>query len=117
MRDQLRQLISVLQLDYRKVKLSWLLSAINALIVILVVVGISFSAIRLLKNLADNQGLVRVQYAGATAREELRKVNEDLLTSARDLARRSAFRRVLDEDNSMSTELYLRRSCQQLNAD
>src|SRR5262252_5275152 len=117
MREQLRQLKSVLQLDYSKVKLSWLLSAFNMLIVLLVVVGISFSAVRLLRNLADNQGLVRVQYAAAMAREELRKVNEDLLASARDLARRPALRRVLDENNAVSLELYLRRSCQQLNAD
>ncbi|HYM34448.1 MAG TPA: ATP-binding protein [Steroidobacteraceae bacterium] len=117
MREQFRQLVSVLQLDYRKVKLSWLLSAINVLIVLLVVVGISFSAVRLLRNLADNQGLVRVQFAGATAREELRKINEDFLTSARDLARRPALRRLLDEDSQVNIELYLRRSCQQLNAD
>ena len=75
MRKYFEHLWNVLQLDFRNAKLSWLLAAINVLLVILVVGGISISAVGLLRKLADDQGLVRVQYAGATAREELRTEN------------------------------------------
>jgi hypothetical protein len=38
-----------------------------------------------------------VQYAGATARDELRKLNEDLLTATRSLAANSTLRRLVAE--------------------
>jgi len=116
MRDRLQKLFAALALD-RRIKLSWLLVGINVALVLLVVIGISFSAVRLLRNLADSQGTVRVQLAGATAREELRKLNEDILTNARDLARRSTLRRLIDEESPAAIEPFLRRACQQLNAD
>ena len=117
MRDRLLQLWNVLLLDFRKVKLSWLLAIINISLVLLVVGGISFSAVRLLRNLADNQGMVRVQYAGATAREELRKQSEDLLTETRDMAGRASLRRALAEDSPEGVEQLLRRACQTASAD
>ncbi|HTE40085.1 MAG TPA: ATP-binding protein [Steroidobacteraceae bacterium] len=117
MRKYFEQLWDVLQLDFRKAKLGWLLAGINVLLVILVVGGISFSAVGLLRKLADNQGLVRVQLAGATAREELRRVGEDTLTAARGLAARATLRRMVIEEPSSAVELFLRRACQTAVAD
>src|SRR5690349_8777426 len=102
LKERLDEFWSVLQLDFRKLKLSWVLAAINVLLVILVVGGISLSAVRLLRNLADSQGVVRVQYAGAAAREELRKVSEDLFTVTRGLAARPAVRRIVTEESAAS---------------
>jgi signal transduction histidine kinase len=117
LRERLKQLRNVLLLDFHKVKLSWLLASINVALVLLVVGGISWSAVRLLRDLADNQGLVRVQYAGATAREELRKYGEDLLTATRGMADRSTLRRVAVEDTAQALVPVLRRACETANAD
>jgi signal transduction histidine kinase len=117
LKERLDEFWSVLQLDFRKLKLSWVLAAINVLLVILVVGGISLSAVRLLKNLADSQGVVRVQYAGAAAREELRKVSEDLFTVTRGLAARPAMRRMVTEETPASVTPFLRRTCQAAGAD
>jgi signal transduction histidine kinase len=117
MRQYLEHLWDVLQLDFRKVRLSWLLAGINVLLVILVVGGISISAVGLLRKLADDQGLVRVQLAGATAREELRRLGEDTLTAARSLAARPTLRRMVSEESSNAVELFLRRACQAASAD
>jgi len=117
MRKYLDHIWEVLQLDFRRAKLSWLLAAINVLLVILVVGGISISAVGLLRKLADDQGLVRVQLAGATAREELRRLSEDTLTAARGLASRPTLLRMVTEDTPGSLEIFLRRACQTASAD
>jgi signal transduction histidine kinase len=117
MRKYLEEIWNVMQLDFRRAKLSWLLAAINVLLVILVVGGISISAVGLLRKLADDQGLVRVQFAGATGREELRRLSEDTLTAARGLASRPTLKRMVNEESSAAVELFLRRACQTANAD
>ena len=109
--------LDVLQLNVSKAKLSWLLAGINILLVILVVGGISISAVGLLRTLADNQGIVRVQFAGATAREELRRAHEDLLTAARGIAGQAAVRRLAQSDSGAALEPVLRRACQAANAE
>ena len=53
---------------------------------LLVVGGISISAIGSLRDLADQQGSSRVQLAGAMAREDLRRFGEDALTQAKSVA-------------------------------
>jgi len=109
--------LDVLQLNVGKAKLSWLLAGINILLVILVVGGLSVSAVSLLRKLADNQGIVRVQFAGATAREELRRTHEDLLTAARGIAAQGALRRLVHPESATSLEPVLRRACQAASAD
>lgn len=99
-------------LDLSKAKLSWLLAGINILLVMLVVGGISISAVGLLRKLADNQGIVRVQFAGATAREELRRVSEDALTAARGVAAQPTLRRIARTETATALEPVLRRACQ-----
>jgi signal transduction histidine kinase len=115
--SRLKQLWSVLLLDFRKVRLSWLFGSISVVLVLLAVGGISFSAVRLLRNLADDQGLVRVQYAGAAAREELRKYGEDTFTAARGLAARPTLRRMATSESPDAIGQFLRRSCQSAVAD
>ena len=117
MSERLKQLWNVLALDFRKVKLSWMFGSLTVALVALVIGGISISAVRLLRNLADNQGVVRVQYAGAAAHEELRKYGEDLLTAARGLAGRATLRRMLASEPADSIAQFLRRACQTAGAD
>jgi len=73
---------------------------------------LAISAVGLLRKQAEQQALARVQLAGVTAREELRRLGEDALTSARVLAARPALRRLIREGNREQLELVLRRSCE-----
>ena len=68
--------------------LGWWLAASNVAIVLLVAAGISYFAIDMLRGLADSQQKVRVQLAGANARQEITRMAEDTLTYARVLAER-----------------------------
>ena len=74
MLERLRQLIARLRCDPRKMGLAWTLAAINFGTVVLVVTGISWFAVGMLRDLADEQGKARVQLAGAIAREDLRRM-------------------------------------------
>lgn len=112
MKPRLIQLWQRLQLDPRNASLSWLLAGINVAIVLLVVVGISVSAVGLLRDLADEQALARVQLAGATAREELRHSHETLLTDARALATRPTLQRLLQEGRTTAVAPLLTRTCE-----
>jgi signal transduction histidine kinase len=95
---------------------AWL-AGINVLVVLLVIGGISFSAIGLLRDLADEQGLGRVRLGGASAREELRRVAEDTLTAARTLAARPTLQRLIRERRLASLEPFLKRACATTDAD
>lgn len=92
--------------------LAWWLVAAHVVIVLLVGGGISYSAIGMLHDLADDQGKARVQLASATAREDMRRMAEDALTAARTLAERPTLSRLLQEQHP-EDELppYLRRAC------
>jgi signal transduction histidine kinase len=88
------------------------IALINVAIVLLVVGGISISAIGSLRDLADQQGQSRVQLAGAMAREDLRRYSEDALTHAKGIAERQTFQRLLGGDRRAATVgPYLRRAC------
>ena len=77
--------------------LGWWLAASNVAIVLLVAAGISYFAIDMLRGLADSQQKIRVQLAGANARQEITRMAEDTLTYARVLAERPPLRRLLAE--------------------
>jgi signal transduction histidine kinase len=109
--DRIQEFIDRLQLDTSRATLGVWVAVINVAIVILVVGGISISAIGSLRELADQQGKARVQLAGATAREDLRRFSEDALTQARAVAERQTFQRLLAEGNPATVGPYLRRSC------
>ena len=112
MLERARQLSERLKFDPAKAGLGWWLAAINVAIVLVVVGGISFSAIGMLRDLADEQGKARVQLAGAMAREDLRRLGEDAVTAAHVLADRPTLQRLVTEANPEALELFLRRFCQ-----
>jgi signal transduction histidine kinase len=109
--DRTQQFIDGLQLDTSRASLGVWIAAINVAIVLLLVGGISISAIGSLRDLADQQGKSRVQLAGAMAREDLRRYSEDALTHAKTVAERQTFQRLLADRRGSTIGPYLRRSC------
>ncbi len=109
--SRIQEFIDRLKPDTSRASLGFWIAAINVLIVLLVVGGISVSAIGSLRNLADQQGKSRVQLAGAMAREDLRRFGEDLLTQARAVAERPTLQRLLADNQASTLGPYLRRSC------
>lgn len=106
-----RRLSGRLRFDPAKSTLSWWLAASQVVIVLSVAGGLSAYAIGRLHDLADEQGKSRVQLAGAMARENVRRMAEDVLTQARVLADRPTLARLLAEGHPEQTALFLRRFC------
>jgi len=117
MLERIREFWSQLRPDPAKTSLGWWMVAIHVAIVLLVGGGISYSAIHMLHDLADEQGKSRVQLAGALAREDLRRSAEDGLTSARTLAERPTLQRLLSEGRTDAVAPLLRRSCEAAGID
>jgi signal transduction histidine kinase len=111
MLSRIQAFIDRLQLDTSRAPLGVWIALINVAIVLLVVGGISISAIGSLRDLANQQGFSRVQLAGAMAREDLRRYGEDALTQAKSVADRQTLQRMLADTRTASLGLYLRRSC------
>jgi len=112
MLERLTRLWSTLRPDPAKTSLGWWMVAIHVAIVLLVGGGISYSAIVMLHDLADEQGKARVQLAGAMSREDLRRMGEDARTAARELADRPTLQRLLAEGRADAIPPLLRRSCE-----
>ena len=93
--DRIQEFFDRLQIDTSRASLGVWIAAINVAVVLLVVGGISISAIGSLRDLADQQGQSRVQLAGAMAREDVRRVGEDTLTQAKSVAERQTLQRLL----------------------
>ena len=117
MLERVKRLWSTLWPDPGKTSLGWWLVAIHVAIVLLVGGGISYSAIGMLRDLADDQGKARVQLAGAMAREDLRRMVEDALTSARVFAEQPTLQRLLAEGRTDAIPPILRRSCETAGMD
>ncbi len=100
-----------------KTSLGWWLVAVHVAIVLIVGGGISWSAIGMLHDQADEQGKARVQLASAMAREELRRMGEDEVTSLRALADRPTLLRLVSEGRTDAIPPLLRRSCDTANVD
>ncbi len=111
MLSRLQEFIDQLQIDTSRASLGFWIAAINVAIVVLVVGGISISAIGSLRDLADQQGKSRVQLAGAMAREDLRRYGEDALIQAKTVAERATLQRLLADRQAAAVGPYLRRSC------
>jgi signal transduction histidine kinase len=92
--------------------LGWWLAASNVAIVLLVAAGISYFAIDMLRGLADSQQKIRVQLAGANARQEITRLAEDTLTYARVLAERPPLGRLVAEPGREGLVPFLRRFCE-----
>src|SRR4029453_1103477 len=111
MPSRIQAFIDRLALYTSRASLGVWIALINVAIVLLVVGGISISAIGSLRDLANQQGSARVQLAGAMAREDLRRYGEDALTQAKSGADRQTLQRMLADTRTSSLGLYLRRSC------
>lgn len=109
--DRIQEIIDRLQIDTSRASLGLWIAAINVLIVLLVVGGISISAIGSLRDLANQQGKSQAQLAGALAREDLRRFSEDALTQAKSVAGRQTLQRLLADRRAAGVGPYLRRSC------
>jgi len=110
--ERIRALWGTLRFDPAKTSLGWWLAATHSAIVVLVVIGVSLSAIDILHDLADEQGKARVQLGGAMAREDLRRDVEDAVSSARVLADRAPLQRLLSQGRAEATTPVLRRYCE-----
>jgi signal transduction histidine kinase len=107
----LRRQLSTLWPDPAETSLGWWMVAVHVLLVLLVGIGLSATAIGMLRVLADEQGKARVLLAGATAHEDVRRLTEDALTSARVLAQRPTLQRLLDQHQDEAIAPFLRRFC------
>jgi len=100
-----------------KTTLGWWLVAVHVAIVLIVAGGLSYSAVGMLHDQADEQGKARVQLASAMAREDLRRRGEDEVTALRALADRPTLQRLLSEGRTDAIPPLLRRSCDTANVD
>jgi len=112
MRARLAHLWSSLWPDPATTSLGWWLVAIHLGLVLLVGGGISWYASGMLRDLADEQGKARVQLAATTAREDLRRMGEDALATARALAERPTLQRLTAEGQSDALPPFLHRACE-----
>ena len=117
MPSRLARLWNTLWPDPARTSLGWWLVAIHLTLVLLVGGGISWYASGMLRDLADEQGKARVQLAATTAREDLRRLGEDALATARSLAERPTLQRLTAEGQSDALPPLLRRSCESAGVD
>ena len=117
MLERFQKLWNTLWPEPGKTSLGWWLVAIHVAIVLLVGGGISYSAIGMLRDLADDQGKARVQLASAMAREDLRRMVEDAGTAARTLAEQPTLGRLLSQGRTDAIPSILRRSCETAGMD
>jgi signal transduction histidine kinase len=113
----LQRLWRALWPDPARTSLSWWLVAIHLALVLAVAGGLTFTASRMLHDLADQQGKARVQLAATTAREDLRRMGEDAHAAARALADRPTLQRLLAEGQSEALPPFLLRSCESAEMD
>lgn len=95
--------------NLRSAGLSAWLGAGIAVIVLLAIIAVAASSIDLLNRLAGQQAMTRAELAGASAREYLRRINEEVLTHARVLAERPTLIRLLGQGDQQSLEAFLHR--------
>jgi signal transduction histidine kinase len=100
------------RLEPGSMSLGVLLASINVLLVILVIGGISWIAVDLLRDLSDDQGLSRVRVAASSVREDIREIADETLLAARTIAERPTLQRLWREQRLRSLGAYLKRTCQ-----
>jgi len=79
----------------RRLSLSTLLAGLNVGLLLLAVLGVAVLAVRLLRQLADEQALARVTQAGASAHNLLTHAGEELARDAQLLSERPTLERLL----------------------
>jgi signal transduction histidine kinase/HAMP domain-containing protein len=91
----------------RRARLSTLLIGVNAGLVLLAVICVVFTAMGLLRRLADQQALARVDLAGKAALEAVERSAEDVRTSARLLGERPTVGRLLQARDAAGLTAFL----------
>ena len=97
MLPRLQLLLERLRIDPATTRLRWWLAGSEVAIVLIVAGGLSLYAGERLRQVADSQGTARVQLGGAMARETLRRMQEDTLSSARSIGDDPALLKALQE--------------------
>jgi len=92
-----------------RTSLRTLLIGLNAGLVLLAVIAVAVSAVGLIERFADEQGLARVQLAGAAAQEAVERSARDVQTSALLLSERPTVRRMLTAGDSAALTAFLER--------
>ncbi len=92
--------------------LARLLAVTIAGLLLLALVTLAASGIGLLREQAAEQARARVELAGISARDEIRRYSEDALTSARLLASRPTLVRLIRAGNREQVDFFLRRFCE-----
>ena len=87
------------------------MALVMAGIVLALTVAISLISVGLLRDQAEDQALTQVRLAGLSAREEIRRVQEDAQTYARALASQPSVARLTNQGQTRSLQLVLQRFC------
>jgi signal transduction histidine kinase len=93
----------------RRTSLGTLLIGLNAGLVLLAVIGVAVSALGLIERFADEQGLARVNLAGAAAQEAVERSARDVRTSAHLLAERPTVKRLVEGGDAAGLAVFLDR--------
>jgi len=81
-------------------------------LLLLAILALAMGGVGLLREQAEEQALARVELAGVSARDQVRRYSEDALTSARLLASRPTLLRLVREGNHDQLDFFLRRFCE-----
>ncbi|HEV8578598.1 MAG TPA: ATP-binding protein [Thermoanaerobaculia bacterium] len=93
----------------RRLSFGTLLIGLNSGLVLLAVVAVVAAAVGLIERFADEQGLARVNLAGASAQEAVARSARDVRTSAQLLAERPTVKRLLAEGKAAGLTAFLDR--------
>src|SRR5436305_7526837 len=93
----------------RRTSLGTLLIGLNAGLVLLAVIAVAVSALGLIERFADEQGLARVNLAGAAAQEAVERSARDVRTSAHLLAERPTVKRLVEGGDAAGLATFLDR--------
>src|ERR1051326_5081203 len=89
----------------RRLRLSTLLITINVGLVLLAVMVMAIVAVKLLRQLGDDQALARVGQAGASAQSAVHRSGQEVLTSAQLLGQSPTLLSVLQSNHPPSLAL------------
>jgi signal transduction histidine kinase len=107
-----RWVASIRRLFAGQPSLARLLAVTIAGLLLLAIVALAVGGIGLLREQAAEQARARVELAGISARDEIRRYSEDALTSARLLASRPTLLRLIRTGNREQVDFFLRRFCE-----
>lgn len=91
----------------RRLRLSTLLIGINVGLLLFAVLGVAYSAVEFLEQLADDQALARVKQAGTSAQNAIARAGENLQTTTQLLAERPTLLRLLQTNDVAALTSFL----------